>query len=100
MSSAHSTDPAAIPGYDFGSSKSATAPISEDDLHHLEEAAGWSENDAKFLANHADLFRAQAEPMVDSWRAAIGRQKHLANWFTKPDGTPDDAYKASVKRRF
>ena len=38
--------------------------------------------------------------MVDSWRAVIGSQPHLAHWFVKPDGTPDDAYKASVKRRF
>ena len=38
--------------------------------------------------------------MVDSWRAVIGKQKHLAHWFTKPDGSPDDDYKASVKRRF
>lgn len=52
------------------------------------------------LAQHADLFRAKAEAMVDSWRAVIGAQPHLAHWFVKPDGTPDDAYKSSVKRRF
>jgi hypothetical protein len=38
--------------------------------------------------------------MVDSWRAVIGAQAHLSQWFVKPDGKPDDAYKASVKRRF
>jgi hypothetical protein len=30
----------------------------------------------------------------------IGSQPHLAHWFVKPEGAPDDAYKASVKRRF
>ncbi len=100
MSEADQTDPKSIPGYDFGTAKSATAPVSEEDLRHLEEAAGWSAADARLMAKHADLFRRQAEPMVDSWRAVIGKQKHLAHWFTKPDGTPDDDYKASVKRRF
>jgi hypothetical protein len=38
--------------------------------------------------------------MVDSWRAVIGSQSHLSRWFVKPDGAPDDEYKASVKRRF
>jgi hypothetical protein len=38
--------------------------------------------------------------MVDSWRAAIGAQRHLARWFSGPDGKPDDEYKATVKKRF
>ncbi len=56
--------------------------------------------DADILARHANVFRAKAESMVDSWRAVIGAQPHLSQWFVKPDGKSDDAYKASVKRRF
>jgi Protoglobin len=66
----------------------------------LEQAVGWTADDAKLLAKHADVFRAKAEVMVDSWRAVIGSQPHLSHPFTKPDGMPDDDYKVSVKRRF
>ncbi len=38
--------------------------------------------------------------MVDSWRAIIGAQPHLAKWFFGPDGKPNDEYKAKVKKRF
>jgi hypothetical protein len=89
-----------ISGYHYGTSRSAISPISESDLSKLEQTAGWTFADADVLGRHADLFRDKAESMVDSWRAVIGAQPHLAHWFVMPDGTPDDAYKASVKRRF
>jgi len=38
--------------------------------------------------------------MVDAWRAVIGAQAHLAQWFVGPDGNPDNEYKARAKRRF
>jgi hypothetical protein len=100
MNSPESTPSSSISGYDYGTPKSAVSPVSESDLSELEETAGWTSADAGVLARHADLFRSKAESMVDSWRAVIGAQPHLAHWFVKPDGTPDDAYKASVKRRF
>ena len=37
---------------------------------------------------------------MDSWRAVIAAQPHLAKWFVGPDGRPDDEYKARVKKRF
>jgi hypothetical protein len=89
-----------IPGYDFGARESATSPLSDADLHHLEQTIGWNAEDAEVLSRHADLFREQAEHMVDSWRAVIAAQPHLAEWFFGPDGKPDDGYKARVKRRF
>jgi hypothetical protein len=94
------TAPSSIPGYDYGTPTSAISPVSESDLSQLEQTAGWTGADAGVLAQHADLFRAKAESMVDSWRAVIGSQLHLSRWIIKPDGTPDDEYKASVKRRF
>jgi Protoglobin len=89
-----------IPGYDYGTSKSAVSPLSQEDLARLEQTAGWTAQDAEVLARHAAVFQANAESMVDAWRAVIGSQPHLAHWFVKPDGAPDDDYKASVKRRF
>jgi hypothetical protein len=100
MNRPDSTAPSSIPGYDYGTPKSAISPVSERELSQLEQTAGWTAEDAGVLARHAELFRAKAESMVDSWRAVIGSQPHLSRWFVKPDGKPDDEYKASVKRRF
>jgi Protoglobin len=94
------TAPSSIPGYDYGTARSVISPVSERELLELEQTAGWSPDDANFLAQNADLFRAKAELMVDSWRVIIGSQTHLSRWFAKPDGAPDDEYKANVKRRF
>ncbi len=89
-----------IPGYTFGTRESAVSPLSDEDLRQLEETVGWSDADASVLEEHAGLFREHAEHMVDSWRAVIAGQPHLAQWFIAPDGKPDDQYKAQVKRRF
>jgi hypothetical protein len=91
---------AEIPGYDFGSSTSAVSPVSLEDLHHLEQTLDWTSEDERLLQKYAELFRSEAEAMVDSWRAVIGKQPHLSQWFVGPDGRPDDEYKATVKRRF
>ena len=97
--SANSTNPA-IPGYDYGSAKSASSPLTDEELRQLEQTVGWSDEDAKTLHKHEELFRKHAEEMVDSWRSVIAKQPHLAHWFTGPDGKPDDEYKSRVKARF
>ncbi len=38
----------------------------------MEEAAGWTAEDAEVLVRHAGLFEAKAETMVDAWRCVIG----------------------------
>jgi hypothetical protein len=94
------TATSSIPGYDYGTPGSAVSSVSESDLSELEQAVGWTATDADVLARHADLFRAKAESMVDSWRSVIGSQPHLSRWFVGPDGKPDDEYKVSIKSRF
>jgi hypothetical protein len=89
-----------IPGYDFGTRKSAASPLSDEDLHNLEQTVGWTDADRDILLKYAALFHLHAEAMVDSWRSVIASQPHLAHWFVRPDGKPDDDYKARVKRRF
>jgi hypothetical protein len=69
-------------------------------LRELEAAVVWSDEDAKVLERHGEIFKNQAEHMVDTWRAVIGAQPHLAKWFFGPDGKPDDDYKAKIKKRF
>jgi hypothetical protein len=89
-----------IPGYSFGSAEGAQSPLSQEDLLHLEQTLGWTSEDDQRLRKHAELFRSQAEQMIDSWRSVIARQPHLSQWFAGPDGKPDEEYKARVKRRF
>jgi hypothetical protein len=94
------TDAGSIAGYNYGRKGVSRSPVSLDELRQLEGAAGWSAEDAQALRHYEDLFRKNAEHMVDSWRAMIGAQPHLAKLFFGPDGKPDDEYKAKVKKRF
>jgi hypothetical protein len=89
-----------IHGYDFGKPQVALSPVSLQELREIEATLGWSDEDARVLARHRDIFEKHAEEMVDTWRAVIGSQPHLAKWFFGPDGRPDEAYKAGVKKRF
>ncbi len=89
-----------IPGYDYGKTTVTTTLVSLEELRQLEETVGWTSEDAKWLRVAAEVLVPQSEKMVDEWRAAIGRQPHLSAWFLKLDGTPDETYKAAVKRRF
>lgn len=89
-----------IAGYDYGRPNVARSPVSLEELSQLEATVGWSDEDAECLRRHGTLFKDNAEHMVDSWRAIIGAQPHLAKWFFGPDGKPNDEYKAKVKKRF
>ena len=89
-----------ISGYDYGRTGVAHSPVSIEELRQIEATVGWSVEDSETLRRHGDLFRDKAEQMVDSWRAVIAAQPHLAKWFFGPDGKPDDDYKARVKKRF
>src|SRR3954468_16784708 len=89
-----------IHGYDYGKASVARSPVSVDELHQLEATLGWSDEDARILHRYETIFRDNAEAMVDTWRAVIGSQPHLAKWFFAPDGKPDEEYKAAVKKRF
>jgi protoglobin len=89
-----------IHGYDYGKATVARSPVSLHELRQLEATLGWSDEDALILRDHEKLFRENAEAMVDTWRAVIGSQPHLAKWFFSPDAEPDEAYKAAVKQRF
>jgi hypothetical protein len=89
-----------IHGYDFGKPQVARSPVTLQELREIEAALGWSNEDARLISRHRDIFERHAEEMVDTWRAVIGSQPHLAKWFFGPDGKPDEAYKAGVKKRF
>jgi hypothetical protein len=87
-----------IHGYDYG--RVSRSPVTLEELRQLEATVGWGDEDARILQRHEKLFRDNAEAMVDTWRAVIASQPHLAKWFFGPDGKPDEAYKSAVKKRF
>jgi pimeloyl-ACP methyl ester carboxylesterase len=89
-----------IAGYDYARPGIARSPVSLEELRALEASAGWSEEDAKTLERHGQIFKEKADDMVDAWREVIGSQPNLAKWFFGPDGKPDDEYKARIKKRF
>jgi hypothetical protein len=89
-----------IPGYDYETPQAARSPLTLADLRALEQTVGWTDDDRVALAEAGAMLREQPEAMVDSWRALIGQQPHLAKWFFGPDGKPDEAYKGAVKKRF
>jgi Protoglobin len=93
-------DPSAIPGYGYGTGRVSRSPVTLEELAQLKNAAGLTEEDHHYLALAGEVLADQAEDMVSAWRAAIGANEHLAKWFQKPDGQPDDRYKAAVKPRF
>lgn len=99
-SSGATTRPATMAGYDYGTDKVPTSPVTMAELAQLEECAGLTGDDRRFLAMAGEVLADQAEKMVDAWRARIGAQEHLARWFFGPSGKPDERYKAAVKPRF
>jgi hypothetical protein len=90
----------AIPGYDYGTTRAARSPLMLSELRELEQTVGWTPQDTEALQLAGEVLKDQAEALVDSWRTQIAAQPHLARWFFGPDGKPDEAYKAGVKRRF
>ena len=89
-----------IPGHDYGADSILKSPVSLDELRQLEEAVGWTAEDAKWLRLAGETLAPQSEAMVDAWRDVIGKTPQLRASFLRSDGAPDEAYKAAVKRRF
>jgi hypothetical protein len=71
-----------------------------EELRQIEAATGWTSEDERVLREHRRIFEERAEEMVSAWRAVIASQPHLAQYFVGPEGKPDEAYKAAVKKRF
>ncbi|MGH8772726.1 MAG: protoglobin domain-containing protein [Burkholderiales bacterium] len=96
----HKATPESIRGYAYGAAEVARSPVSLDELRLLEQTVTLTDEDRRYLRLAGDVLQDQAEQVVDSWRSVIGAQPHLARWFFGPDGKPDEAYKAAVKKRF
>ena len=68
-------------------------------MRQLEQAVGWTPEDARWLRVAGETLVPRAEEMVDAWRAVIGQTPQLVVSFLKPNGKPDENYKAAVVER-
>jgi hypothetical protein len=89
-----------IPGYTFATSAVAPSPVSLDELELLKTTLLLGDDDLAALRRSGDILAPQVEDVLDVWYGFVGANPHLLAAFTGPDGQPDQAYLAAVRRRF
>jgi Protoglobin len=89
-----------IPGYTYGTDAVPRSPVSLDELKLLQATLLLGEDDVIALRRSHDLLAPQVEAILDVWYGFVGANPHLLAAFTGPDGQPNQAYLAAVRRRF
>jgi hypothetical protein len=89
-----------IPGYTYGTDAVPHSPVSLEELQLLQSTLLLGEDDLTALRRSGDLLAPQVEAILDVWYGFVGANPHLLAAFTGPDGQPDQAYLAAVRRRF
>ena len=89
-----------IPGYTYGTDAVPRSPVSLDELQLLQSTLLLGEDDLTALRHSGDLLAPQVEAILDVWYGFVGANPHLLAAFTGPDGQPNQAYLAAVRRRF
>ena len=89
-----------IPGYTYGTDAVPHSPVSLEELQLLQSTLLLGEDDLIALRRSGDLLAPQVEAILDVWYGFVGANPHLLAAFTGPDGQPDQAYLAAVRRRF
>jgi hypothetical protein len=89
-----------IPGYTYGTDTVPRSPVGLDELQLLRATLLLGENDLAALRRSGDLLAPRVEEILDVWYGFVGANPHLLAAFTGPDGQPDQAYLAAVRRRF
>jgi hypothetical protein len=89
-----------IPGYTYGTDAVPRSPVSLGELELLKATLLLGEDDLAALRRSGELLAPQVEAILDVWYGFVGANPHLLAAFTGPDGQPDQAYLAAVRRRF
>jgi Protoglobin len=89
-----------IPGYTYGTDAVARSPLSLGELELLQATLLLGDDDLAALRRSGEILAPQVEEVLDVWYGFVGANPHLLAAFTGPDGQPDQAYLAAVRRRF
>jgi hypothetical protein len=89
-----------IPGYTYGTGAVPRSPVSLQELELLKATLLLGDDDLTALRRSGALLAGQVEDVLDVWYGFVGANPHLLAAFTDPDGQPDQAYLAAVRRRF
>jgi Protoglobin len=89
-----------IPGYTYGTDAVPRSPVSLEELELLRATLLLGEDDLAALRRSGDLLAPRVEEILDVWYGFVGANPHLLAAFSGPDGQPDQAYLAAVRRRF
>jgi Protoglobin len=89
-----------IPGYTYGTDAVPHSPLSLGELELLKATLLLGNDDVAALRRSGDILAPQVEDILDVWYGFVGANPHLLAAFTGPDGQPDQAYLAAVRRRF
>jgi Protoglobin len=89
-----------IPGYTYGTDAVPRSPVSIEELQLLKTTLLLGEDDLAALRRSGDLLAPRVEDILDVWYGFVGANPHLLAVFTGPDGQPNQAYLAAVRRRF
>ena len=89
-----------IPGYTYGTDAVPRSPLSLDELELLKTTLLMGNDDLAALRRSGQVLAGRVEEILDVWYGFVGANPHLLAAFTGPDGQPDQAYLAAVRRRF
>jgi hypothetical protein len=89
-----------IPGYTYGTDAVPRSPLSLDELGLLKATLLMGDDDLAALRRSGQVLAGRVEEILDVWYGFVGANPHLLAAFTGPDGQPDQAYLAAVRRRF
>jgi hypothetical protein len=89
-----------IPGYTYGTDAVARSPVGLQELELLKATLLLGDDDLAALRRSGEVLAPRVEEILDVWYGFVGANPHLLAAFSGPDGQPDQAYLAAVRRRF
>ena len=90
-----------IPAYTYGTPVVGRSSVSLDELGALKVAAGFTEEDERYLRLAGEVLEGQTKPIVTHWRSSIiANIPNLARHSRTPEGEPNPEYLAKSNLRF
>ena len=85
---------------DGGQGRTATSPVSLEELELLKETLLLGEEDVRSLRASRAVLEPQVEAILDVWYGFVGSNPHLLASFSNGEGEPQADYLAAVRKRF